>query len=1658
MNFLLTSIRDKVSLAVSTKPQMASGIILMLLLCLASVRVSALGPIHDHLKGWSDYIPVTWQESVFVPSLSTTLTVVNIGPADSGTMGHSDVTLRYLVKNNGMDTLDDVQLIFDLVDQMGSPPFIALTGSLSGFTGSGMAFGSRMFVGDDFFGGGLNASYNGANEDNLFTSFPSLAPDECIAIDIPFELGDTTGIGTISLTANATATSRVDGSMIDTSSSPLELVEGCESLSLACAGQVNVTLGDDCTGFIGLNTVFLNTVNDTSRFFVEVFDGETSLGNMVNEDHIGRSITYTVYDRCFGDRASCWGSINVENKRTPTRTSTFREIVCGQTPPGILDLDEIEELHATACSVELSDFTETFVTSGERCQDGLIRRVVTASYTIEGFLVVDTIHVDSILEKAHDIMTFSCPLGPDADNPVYINCDDVDGVPSPEFIEAYFNDSLQIPNAGIPYAYPHILVGSDTMEMFIEKDTILETKVDSVIDVDGIPINIEVVLRDTLTIIDTIEVVSPAYVALREGTSCNLTSTFDDEFFAGCAGPESKILRTWRILNWCSGDVRECTQWIVLVDSIGPEITLAQDTVEVAITLENCTAEIALEALVTDNCSQIRNLNWSANAGNIDSDQILRDLRPSDSPVLVTLQAIDDCGNESVDVKVVYVVDEIAPVAIARDQINTTIIFDPIEDRGIAKVTASNLDNGSHDSGCGPVVFCALLDEELQNPIRDALGNPVMDSLGNILYRAAQCVIDGVYEGTPYVICKEEVKLCCENLGDNRVALVVNDFSDRSSFGVSWTIVTVEDKSFPIITCNDTTVTCGTDISPEVLGFPDFAAGLCSGGALIHSDNEDIDECGEGLITRFWTVNGDTTCIQLITIATESGSFDPMTIKWPKHYDDQVVMGVKRWCEADTIAETIDTISMGGSFTCSQGQLAEPTWCLSECGLLATSFEDQNASQSDACSKIIRRWTIVDWCSYDANSINPDVDDDSFEAVDDSALGTDFFFPNLAVGDSCLICEKPNVPDLDPVYFRYTSVDRDGFYTFEQVIQIIDDTPPVVDAPREVEVEISDGATTKGDDFDDCVGSTTVSALAIDLCGSTIVSSADARWTITLLNEDDEVINSVNAFGDSVSVTLAGVANTSTFIVWEVSDGCDNIGSDTTEVIFVDITDPVPLCITSLSTATMNTDGTAIIWASDYDAGSFDNCSEPKFFFLQDGISSPSYLLTCADIPNGISTVKNVELFVSDDAGNISSCNISIRVDDNNDVCPDSEVGNASISGVLRTPEGVEIEGARVTLNGRESAITDVNGAYAFADIPMESSYRIEAAKNDDFLNGVSTLDLVLIQRHILGLSSFDNIPDFIAADVNDDARVTAIDLVQIRRLILGLTNIFEDNSSWRFLDPTQDFENPMRPFPFIEELIILNLQDDMINQDLIGIKIGDINGNAIANSLLADGRSRRQTELHADDVWMKGGETRRFQLSIDGVGDLVGLQLALITKDAKIKSIQGDALSLEDIHLHSIDDNSSVIAWWAPEAMSSGEVISVTIEAEKDGYLSDMIQLDRTMIKTALYDGAFQEYDLDLSFDTHHAVSLRVDELYQNVPNPFSQQTTIGFDVSEEGEATFTVIDLSGRTLYTETLIVTQGYNEIDISSNDIGARGVLYYKLETGTFTATNKMIIID
>jgi len=82
---------------------------------------------------------------------------------------------------------------------------------------------------------------------------------------------------------------------------------------------------------------------------------------------------------------------------------------------------------------------------------------------------------------------------------------------------------------------------------------------------------------------------------------------------------------------------------------------------------------------------------------------------------------------------------------------------------------------------------------------------------------------------------------------------------------------------------------------------------------------------------------------------------------------------------------------------------------------------------------------------------------------------------------------------------------------------------------------------------------------------------------------------------------------------------------------------------------------------------------------------------------------------------------------------------------------------------------------------------------------------------------------------------------------------------------------------------------------------------------------------------------------------------------------------------------------------------------------------------------------------------------LEQNYPNPFNPSTTIDFSIPQQGMVTLKVFDVLGnevQTLLNEEM--EAGYHHVDFNAEKMST-GVYIYKLTSGNYTQTKKMVLL-
>ncbi|MEM8906370.1 MAG: T9SS type A sorting domain-containing protein, partial [Bacteroidota bacterium] len=413
------------------------------------------------------------------------------------------------------------------------------------------------------------------------------------------------------------------------------------------------------------------------------------------------------------------------------------------------------------------------------------------------------------------------------------------------------------------------------------------------------------------------------------------------------------------------------------------------------------------------------------------------------------------------------------------------------------------------------------------------------------------------------------------------------------------------------------------------------------------------------------------------------------------------------------------------------------------------------------------------------------------------------------------------------------------------------------------------------------------------------------------------------------------------------------------------------------------------------------------------------------------------------------------------------------VSGSIANEENEAIENVAVSLSMNSagelsSYMTSSDGYFEFA-AESDQNYEVTPNREDNPLNGVSTMDLILISKHMLGIEFLDSPYKIIAADANNSGTITAADLLEIRKLILFITDDFENNTSWRFVDANYVFPNPINPFDFtFPSTYSINGLSVSEIANFIAIKIGDVNGNASTNALSANGETRSNQSLtfQLDEQLLKSGQSYRVDFKAKDFKNILGYQFSLNFDPALVDFIdflpgQVPGLSSANFGTSHLNEGVLTSSWNQQTALNLADetvLFSLEFEAKATVALSEVIELGSPYTSSEAYNDQTDLLNVNLDFGQTTVGTSPSFALDQNQPNPFKDQTTIGFHLPEATTATLTIYDVSGRVLLQQKGDYSAGYHQMAIDQANLKQSGLMYYTLKTATDSATKKMIVLD
>ena len=336
----------------------------------------------------------------------------------------------------------------------------------------------------------------------------------------------------------------------------------------------------------------------------------------------------------------------------------------------------------------------------------------------------------------------------------------------------------------------------------------------------------------------------------------------------------------------------------------------------------------------------------------------------------------------------------------------------------------------------------------------------------------------------------------------------------------------------------------------------------------------------------------------------------------------------------------------------------------------------------------------------------------------------------------------------------------------------------------------------------------------------------------------------------------------------------------------------------------------------------------------------------------------------------------------------------------------------------------------------------------------------------ILGLAALPGPHHIIAADVDNNQKVTAADLVALRKVILGVSTEFPNNQkSWRFVNNTQAFQNPVIPFPFVEQYVYNTLTTNKVNQNFVAIKIGDVNNSVSfnTNDVQVESRSKNILTFEVPEIDASINEQIALPIYASDFNEIFGYQFTMHFDASSVEfiSIESGALEISEAHFGTNRKEQGILttSWHAETAstVSSDQALFTLIFKSKKSFTtSDLIEISSEITPAVAFDGLNSVMNIRLQSRVNPSTDQF--ELYQNTPNPFNEQTSIGFNLPESANVQLKIFDMNGKMIRSIQNYFTKGEHFIQLRNSEIGSSGVYYYQLESGKYTAARKMIIIE
>ncbi len=405
-----------------------------------------------------------------------------------------------------------------------------------------------------------------------------------------------------------------------------------------------------------------------------------------------------------------------------------------------------------------------------------------------------------------------------------------------------------------------------------------------------------------------------------------------------------------------------------------------------------------------------------------------------------------------------------------------------------------------------------------------------------------------------------------------------------------------------------------------------------------------------------------------------------------------------------------------------------------------------------------------------------------------------------------------------------------------------------------------------------------------------------------------------------------------------------------------------------------------------------------------------------------------------------------------------------AVTGNIIHPTGTAVQRTSINVNAVNTTTVNTAGNYSLSIFP-NTNFTIRPSKNNDVAkaNGVSSLDIVLIQSHILNKALLNSPYKIIAADVNNSGEVSTVDLLLMKRLILTIDTLFPSNRLWAFVDSSYSFPNPLKPFPYKDSIRITNLSSNTAAQTFIGVKLGDVNYDWDPATLGVRKESQPLVLEYQPMATTAASSQIRIPIKVNHFDKLLSLQFTLHfdATQYSFTGIDNNLLQLDYGTNHS--SKGAITFLWTdpqvqPTTLADGTTILELVLTKRTGITTPpVLQISSSHTPIEAWDGQFAQHQILMKAATTE-VAAPLSESYSLSPNPTEADVFLTLQLATSKTLRVTVSNAAGQKVKELSINAPQGQSvhALSLRSTHRLAAGVYYIDVQGMDNRSVKKLVI--